>query len=77
MSFTTGMNKLTKTTTVADGTTNLQTQHFSVWAYAAYEDENTTATEMQIMVSILIRSTTGQVLARTFVSLLFQLKALG
>lgn len=46
MSFTTGMNKLTKTTTVADGTTNLQTQHFSVWAYAAYEDENTTATEM-------------------------------
>ena len=45
MSFTTGMNKLTKATTVADGTKNLQTQHFSVWAYAAYEDENTTATE--------------------------------
>ena len=46
MSFTTGMNKLTKATTVADGTTNLQTQDFSVWAYAAFEDENTTATEM-------------------------------
>lgn len=46
MSFSTGMSKLTKTTKVEDGNVNLQAQNFSVWAYAAYEDENTTATEM-------------------------------
>lgn len=47
MSFSTGMSKLTK---VADaenpGDVNLQQQNFRVWAYCAYEDENTTATEL-------------------------------
>lgn len=37
MTFTPGMNKLTKAAD-SDGVSNLQSQYFSVWAYADYED---------------------------------------
>ena len=50
MVFTTGMNKLTKSVGTADadsaGTVNLKAQDFRVWAYADYEDPNTSGTEL-------------------------------
>lgn len=51
MTFTTNMSKLTKASGTpadadADGMVNLQAQDFRVWAYADYEDENTSATEL-------------------------------
>lgn len=48
MTFSTNMSKLTKAgqqDAEKSGDVNLQEQNFRVWAYAAYEDENTTATE--------------------------------
>lgn len=47
MSFSTGMSKLTKTADAEKtGVVNLQEQHFRVWAYCAYEDDNTDAQEL-------------------------------
>ena len=50
MVFTTGMNKLTKSVGTADadsdGTVNLKAQDFRVWAYADYEDDNTSGVEL-------------------------------
>ncbi|MBO7278277.1 MAG: fimbrillin family protein [Bacteroidales bacterium] len=50
MGFATGMGKLTKAAGTADadndGDVNLQAQDFRVWAYADYEDNNTTAIEL-------------------------------
>lgn len=50
MGFTTGMGKLTKAAGTADadndGDVNLQAQDFRVWAYADYEDNNTTDREL-------------------------------
>ena len=48
MTFSTNMAKLTKAgqqDAEKSGDVNLQEQNFRVWAYAAYEDENTTAIE--------------------------------
>ncbi|MBR5836648.1 MAG: fimbrillin family protein [Bacteroidales bacterium] len=49
LSFTTGMNKLTKAVGTADadstGMNNLQAQDFRVWAYGDFEDENTLNTK--------------------------------
>ena len=45
--FSTGLNKLTKASDADQtGTQNLQQQNFRVWAYCAYEDVNTDATEL-------------------------------
>ena len=54
MTFSTHMGKLTKANGTAlatnnDGLLNLQAQDFRVWAYGAYEDENTSKTEMNTM----------------------------
>lgn len=49
MTFSTNMSKLTKAgqqDAEKSGDVNLQEQNFRVWAYAAYEDDNTTATEL-------------------------------
>ena len=49
MTFSTNMAKLTKAgqqDAEKAGDVNLQEQNFRVWAYAAYEDDNTTATEL-------------------------------
>lgn len=49
MTFSTNMCKLTKAgqqDAEKTGEVNLQEQNFRVWAYGAYEDENTTATEL-------------------------------
>ncbi len=49
MTFSTNMSKLTKAgqqDAEKTGEVNLQEQNFRVWAYGAYEDENTTATEL-------------------------------
>ena len=49
MTFSTNMSKLTKAgqqDAEKTGEVNLQEQNFRVWAYCAYEDQNTTAVEM-------------------------------
>lgn len=47
IAFSTGLNKLTKASDAdSTGTYNLQEQNFRVWAYGAYEDENTLVNEM-------------------------------
>ena len=47
LSFSTNMNKLTKASDAeSTGEVNLQEQNFRVWAYGAYEDANTPATEL-------------------------------
>lgn len=49
MTFSTNMSKLTKAgqqDAEKTGEVNLQEQNFRVWAYGAYEDQNTTATEL-------------------------------
>lgn len=46
LTFSTNIGKLTKASDADNpGITNLQEQNFRVWAYAEYEDDNTTATE--------------------------------
>lgn len=49
LSFSTGLNKITKAHGTADaandGEVNLQAQDFRVWAYANFDDPNTTAVE--------------------------------
>ena len=49
MTFSTNMSKLTKAgqqDAEKTGEVNLQEQNFRVWAYGAYEDQNTTAIEL-------------------------------